>query len=121
MSRWWKFNLVGVMGALVQLGVLRLNVDVLGMHYLMATALAVEAAVLHNYWWHRRWTWADRPGRLVRFHLANGAVSLFSNLVLMRYFTGTLHLHYLAANFLSICLTSVVNFLLSDRLVFYDG
>ena len=88
---------------------------------MVATAVAVESAVLHNYWWHRRWTWADRPGRLVRFHLANGLVSVVSNLVVMRYLSGTLHLHYLAANALSIGITSVVNFLLSDRVVFVDG
>jgi putative flippase GtrA len=28
--------------------------------YLAATALAVEAAVVHNFFWHERFTWADR-------------------------------------------------------------
>ena len=51
------------------------------LHYLVATAIAVEAAVLHNFCWHQRWTWRDRRAasrttavrRLGRFHLLNGA------------------------------------------------
>lgn len=117
MIRWLKFNAVGVLGAGVQLAVLWLLVR-LGVHYLVATALAVEAAVLHNYAWHMRWTCVDRPGSLWRFHLANGMVSLVSNLILMRVFTGWLGIPPVAANVLAIALTSVVNFLLGDRWVF---
>ena len=61
-----------------------------GWPVLLATALAVEAAVLHNFVWHERWTWSDRPvrgpqrlARLGQFHLANGAVSLGGNVVVM--------------------------------------
>jgi putative flippase GtrA len=120
--RWLKFNAVGILGAGVQLAVLWLLVR-FGLHYLFATGLAVETAVLHNYAWHVRWTWADRPEgrgwiRLWRFHLANGFVSILSNLALMRVFAGWLGIPVLGANVLAIALTSVVNFLLGDRWVF---
>src|SRR5436190_21825889 len=64
-----------------------------GLPYLLATALAVEGAILHNFVWHERWTWADRVvthgaglkgrhydvpsrhGRLVRFARFNGATA----------------------------------------------
>ena len=52
MTRWLKFNAVGVLGAGVQLCVLA-ALHRWGVHYLLATALAVESAVLHNYLWHR--------------------------------------------------------------------
>ena len=89
--RWLRFNAVGVMGFAVQLLVLGVLVSGLGLHYLPATGLAVEAAVLHNFVWHEVWTWRDRPSsaftvrlkRLFRFHLANGAASLAGNLILM--------------------------------------
>ena len=120
--RWLKFNAVGIAGAVVQIGVLALltRADV---HYLIATAIAVEVAVLHNYFWHLRWTWLDRPpasrlAALVRFNLANGAVSLVSNLVLMRVFTGWLGLPVIVANVLAIAITSVVSFFIGDRWVF---
>jgi putative flippase GtrA len=120
--RWIKFNVVGLLGVAVQLVILSLLVR-RGMHYLLATAIAVEAAVLHNYAWHVRWTWLDRPGRasrgsFLRFHVANGLVSIASNLVLMRVFTGGLGMAVLVANPIAIAITSILNFMLGDRWVF---
>jgi putative flippase GtrA len=120
--RWFKFNAVGALGAIVQLGALALLTRA-GMHYLIATAVAVETAVLHNFAWHLRWTWLDRPpvsrtAALLRFHVANGFVSLVSNLILMRLFAGWLGLPVIVANLLAIAITSVVNFALGDRWVF---
>ena len=58
--RWLKFNAVGAAGIGVQLAVLVSLRAGLHLHYLLATALAVEATVLHNFFWHKRFTWADR-------------------------------------------------------------
>ncbi|HEY6338806.1 MAG TPA: GtrA family protein [Candidatus Sulfotelmatobacter sp.] len=58
--RWCKFNLVGALGIVVQFAALFLLKSLLHFNYLAATALAVEAAVLHNFWWHERFTWSDR-------------------------------------------------------------
>jgi len=97
-----------------------------GLDYRVATILAVESAVLHNFAWHERWTWADRGdrqgiealGRLFRFNLTTGLVSILGNLALVQIFVGVLHVHYLVANVLAIGLCSVVNFLVSDQWVF---
>jgi putative flippase GtrA len=64
--RWSKFNFVGGIGIAVQFAALFLLKSVFHVHYLAATALAVEAAVLHNFIWHERFTWADRikPDRI---------------------------------------------------------
>jgi putative flippase GtrA len=58
--RWLRFNFVGGIGIFVQFVVLFLMKNVLHLDYLAATALAVEAAVVHNFIWHERYTWADR-------------------------------------------------------------
>ena len=124
--RWIAFNSVGVMGFLVQMSTLFVLVSFAGLHYLPATALAVEAAVLHNFLWHEKWTWADRTAasrngrlrRLVYFHLANGLVSIVGNVLLMRFFVGTLEMHYLPANVIAIAMCAMLNFLAGDRLVF---
>jgi putative flippase GtrA len=124
--RWLKFNLVGAIGIGVQLGALALLRGAFGMDYLLATALAVEAAVVHNFIWHERFTWADRGsvtlaqslGRLLRFNLTTGAVSIAGNLALMRLLVGGAGLPFILANLLSIAGCSVANFLLSDRVVF---
>lgn len=58
--RWCKFNLVGGIGIIVQFAALFFLRSVMHFHYLFATAIAVEAAVVHNFVWHERFTWADR-------------------------------------------------------------
>jgi putative flippase GtrA len=122
--RWLKFNTVGAIGIVVQLAALAVLKGLLHLEYLWATALAVEAAVLHNFVWHERWTWKGRVGkkgvlwRLVRFNLTTGAISILANLIFMRLLVGQLHVQYLVANLLSIAATSIANFLLSEWFVF---
>ena len=55
--RWLKFNLVGGIGIVVQLLALFVLKTAFGLNYLIATALAVEGAVIHNFLWHERFTW----------------------------------------------------------------
>lgn len=117
MKRWLKFNAVGLMGVGVQLAVLALLVR-MGANYLAATALAVEAALLHNYAWHARWTWKERPGSLWRFHLSNGVLSMCCNVALMRVLAGWLAIPVLPANLLAIASVSLVNFWMGERWVF---
>jgi putative flippase GtrA len=126
--RWLRFTTVGGMGIVVQLVVLAILKGLLAIDYLLATALAVEIAVLHNFVWHERWTWSERTRgrrrtlllleRLLRFNLTTGMVSILSNLVLMRLLVGQVHLHYLLANLLTIAICSLANFLVSEMFVF---
>jgi putative flippase GtrA len=127
--RWLKFSAVGWLGVGVQLTALTLLAGHTGLHYLAATVLAVEAAILHNFFWHERWTWGDRglagaPGRssrLVRFNFTTGLVSILGNVVFMRLFVGALGLHYLVGNLASIASCAIANFLVSDRIVFLSS
>ena len=125
--RFWRFNGVGALGFAVQLGVLALLLRV-GVHYLLATVVAVEAAVLHNFLWHERWTWRDRPAagrarfeRLWRFHALNGAISLGGNLLLMRLLVGSLGVPAIPANLCSVIACAFLNYGASNRLVFRDS
>ena len=123
---WLKFNAVGIIGIGVQLVALTILASGFKVNYLLATFLAVEATLLHNFVWHERWTWVERIRsttsrkirRLVRFHLTNGLISIAGNLVLMWVFVSQLHMHYFVANLMAIGTCSVVNFFASDRLVF---
>jgi putative flippase GtrA len=124
--RWLKFNLVGAIGIVVQLAVLGILNGLLKLDYLLATGLAVEAAVLHNFVWHERFTWADRASvsrrqallRLIHFNFTTGAVSILGNLVLMRLLVGHAHLPAVPANLISIAGCSLLNFLISEYVVF---
>ena len=122
MSRAGRFVGVGVAGFVVQ-GLVLHVLTAAGLPYRPATAVAVEAAILHNFLWHERWTFSDRPAgrRLVRFARFNGWTALISiggNVALMGLFVGRLRLPLLAANLLAVLTLSVLNFLSADRLVF---
>ena len=126
--RWLKFNAIGGLGIFVQFSVLLALEGLFHLNYLLATALAVEAAVVHNFLWHERYTWADRvqPSwrrslpRLLRFNLTTGGVSIAGNLALMKLLVGLGHLNYLLANGVAIALCSLVNFLVSEGWVFTE-
>jgi len=120
------FAVIGAFGFAVQLAAFVALVRGAGLHYALASALAVEAAVLHNFLWHERWTWADRPARslvarlarLGGFHLSNGLVSIGGTLLFTVVFVEGAGLSPIAANAAALGATGVLNFVLSDRLVF---
>lgn len=124
-SRLMKFSLVGAVGISVQLTMLA-ALTATGVDYLLATGLAVESAVVHNFLWHRRFTWPDRtrPGArhfllsLLRFQVGNGLISIAGNLLLMRVLVGSLNLSLLPANIATISACFLANFVVGDRWVF---
>ena len=117
------FIIVGALGFGVQLAVLAGAVR-LGMPLALATAIAVEAAVLHNFTWHERWTWRHRtprrgwPMRLLRFHTSNALVSLAVNVALTWTIVRAFHLAPALANALAVGVASLANFTAADRWVF---
>ena len=125
LRRWLVFNVVGSMGVAVQLLMLVTLTEVAELDYLVATGLAVESAILHNFVWHERWTWRDRgfrmPGwaaRLLRFNLVTGTLSISANIVFTGLYAEALGIHYALANLMAIASCSVLNFIANDRFVF---
>jgi putative flippase GtrA len=127
--RWGKFNLVGAMGMVVQLGSLTLFNRWAPGHYMVASAVAIELTLLHNFVWHLRYTWRDRRDgsappadallvTLMRFHLSNGLVSMLGNLVLMHILVAEARLPVLVSNAIAILCCSMVNFCLGDHWAF---
>jgi putative flippase GtrA len=124
--RWLKFNAVGAAGICVQLFAVYVFGSVCALDSLWATALAVESAVLHNFFWHENFTWCDRPPisrhsvlfRLVGFNATTGAVSIAGNLLFVSLFTNRLHASIVVANLCAVAACSLINFAVNDRLVF---
>jgi putative flippase GtrA len=96
--------------------------------WLPATLVAVELAVLHNFLWHERWTWGDQTvarvsslavlQRLLRFHAANGLVSIAGNAALMALLVAVVGMPAVIANVLAVGVMSIANFMMADRWVF---
>jgi putative flippase GtrA len=122
------FITVGVLGFLVQTAALASLMSVAHWTWLPATLVAVELAVLHNFCWHERWTWRDQAvarvptlaacHRLLRFHAANGLVSIAGNAALMALLVAVAGMPAVTANVLVVAAMSVANFVMADRWVF---
>ena len=122
--RWGKFNLVGVMGMGVQLVALACFDRWFGGRYLCASAAAIELTLIHNFIWHRKYTWSDNGrkvgwvAQLVRFHLSNGLVSMLGNLALMRLFVHEMRLPLLVSSIMAVSCCSLVNYSFANSWVF---
>ncbi len=124
--RFGKFNLVGSLGAALQLLLLYFMTKYFRMSAVSTTALAVEIAVLHNFLWHERFTWRDRrlknirqrARRLWRFHAGNGLISLLGNTLLTYCLVERLKAPILPSAVGAIALCSVANFLVADHWVY---
>jgi putative flippase GtrA len=124
-QRFVRFNLVGALGIGVQLGVLRFLLTSVRAPIVVGTIVAVFAAIVHNFVWHLHWTWRDRPlhrtgllAAFTRFVVANGAISLAGNVVIMTIFAAGMGLPPLVANVIAIGVCGVVNFWVGDVFVF---
>jgi putative flippase GtrA len=124
-QRFGRFASVGVLGFAVQLALLQ-ALAATGLGYVVATALAVELTILHNFVWHESYTWGDdgsvgdrrRALRLVRFNASTAFVSVGGNVVLTWLFIESLHLPLIVANALAVCALAALNYVVADRWVF---
>lgn len=119
-----RFSAAGLVGFVAQVAVLAMLISVAGLHYLIATVLAVEAAIVLNFVVHERWTWRERRreagtmGRLLRFNALTGITSILGGAVVTALFVETIGVNAILANVLSVVLLGGVNFIGADMLVF---
>jgi putative flippase GtrA len=120
---WLRFNLVGAMGFAVQTAVLSALVRWAGLPTSVAVAIAVLAAVSHNFLWHEHFTWPNRPPELrwrrwASFHASTGLMSVVSNIGVTVVVMAVTGLPAVASNVVAVALVSVATFWINDRLVF---
>ncbi|HEY7285008.1 MAG TPA: GtrA family protein [Vicinamibacterales bacterium] len=123
-----RFVIVGALGFVVQLVVFG-ALSRLGMSWFAATVVAVESAIVHNFVWHRSWTWQDRVNRddtaawlvsFLKFNAGTAVTSIAGNVGVMAIILATTPLEPIIANVIAVAVMSAANFLLADRWVF-DG
>jgi putative flippase GtrA len=128
-TRWLRFNVVGAGGAIVQIVVIALLVGQAGMHYALATPAGIALALVHNFLWHRHWTWRDRPkatgiaagaAAFVRFAGSNGLVSLGGQTLAMALLVDGVGLPPTIAAAVAIVSCSAANYGLAGALTFRE-
>ena len=121
--RWVRFNVIGIMGFVLQTVTLWTLVHWSGLSATVSVAIAVLVAVSHNFLWHERYTWHDRPRherawRWLSFNMSTGLISLITNVGLTLYVIKLTGLPVVASNIIAVISASLLNFVIADRLVF---
>jgi putative flippase GtrA len=80
-NRFFKFSVVGAIGAVVDFGTFNLLANVLGVASIAASVLSFSAAVSSNFVWNRYWTYPDSRSKpvgqqVIQFTIVN-LVGLF--------------------------------------------
>jgi dolichol-phosphate mannosyltransferase len=113
-----KFNIVGLVGVLVNEGVLLLLVFG-GMYYLYASAIAIEVSIISNFALNDFWTFRERRhGHIVtRMLKFNGLmlIGLVVNLVILFAGTAYLGISYAISNLVGIAAAFLLRYWLSIR------
>ena len=113
-----KFAVVGTSGVVINLGMLYAIVEGLGLNYMVAGVLAIEASILSNFYFNDRWTFHDvktKPlkQRIYLFHLVSVG-GMIINLAVLFTLT-TLGLWYIQAQFIGILIAFTWNFVVNRR------
>jgi dolichol-phosphate mannosyltransferase len=113
--RFVKFCLVGGTGVVVNTAVLFALTEWGRVGLAVASPLAVEVAIINNFYWNNSWTFRAQgvnAGRLVKFNLVSLVGMAITTGVLL-FLVNTFSLHYLIANLFGIGVAMVWNFLLN--------
>jgi putative flippase GtrA len=122
-KRFARFTFAGLGGFAVQLAVLATLTQIFRLHYLSATIIAVEAAILVNFIQHERWTWRDRDrhgvlSRFLRFNALTALTSIIGSALVTTFLVETASMNPIVANGISVIVLGAFNFVGSDRFVF---
>lgn len=119
LGRFLRFCTIGFSGVLVNEGALKFFTDVGGVYYIYSSILAVEIAVISNFFFNDIWTFGDKsnqqPGtgsrvkRFLKFNLicATGACLNIAILWALTYLGG---LYYLSSNLFGIVASTIWNY-----------
>jgi dolichol-phosphate mannosyltransferase len=117
LKRMGKFLTVGGLGTLVNTGILVILYHELHLTLVVASALATELTIGHNYLWNDSWTFGRRGLSLSRFVKFN-TVSLGGQcitIVTLWLLAQRAGIHYVVANLFGIGLAVVWNFAINVR------
>jgi putative flippase GtrA len=100
--RFIKFGLVGGSGVVVNVALFHILSDRLTFDYRIASILAIECAIINNFFWNYNWTWRDCKTsskrkfsyRILKFHLSSGLTALIVNWGLLVLLTDIFKVQY---------------------------
>ena len=122
MRTWLKYNAVSAAGFVLQLTLVALLTEAAHWRVALATVAAVEAAVIHNFLWHWRWTFSGRGVRFARacfrYQLTTGVLSIAGNTLATQAIAGALGLAPVLANGIATVACYLLNWYLANAVAF---
>jgi len=124
-----RFLVTALAGFVCQIATLWVLVSLLSAHYIVATIIAIELAIVFNYVLHDRWTWSDRPAntwrerwrRLLRFNTMTALTSIAGGLAITTMLVELFGMPAVPANIVSVVALGILNFAGADSVVFRAG
>lgn len=117
-ERFIKFCLVGLSGVVINLGLLWLLTEPIGLFYVLSYIIAIEASIINNFTWNELWTFRDRRistkgfvgSRLAKFNLIS-LIGLGIQVGLLVLFTEVAGLYYMVSAIIGIIAATAFNFI----------
>ncbi len=120
----WKkivsFGLVGLSGIFVNMGLLYVLTEYVGLYYLVSAAIAIEVSIISNFIWNDLWTFRSsrtlKRARKIHRFASFQAVSLGGlviNMIVLYALTDIAGIYYLVANLIGIFAAFAWNYLIN--------
>lgn len=119
LRRFLKFCLVGALGVVVNVGLLWLLTEFLGLFYVLSAAVSIETSILFNFALNDLWTFRDRRqlgsntlARALKYNLTC-ALGVGINLGILALLTEVFGVYYIISNLIGIAGATLWNFTIS--------
>jgi len=120
--RFMKFAVVGVSGAIVNLGILYLLTEIIGVYYMTSALISVELSIVSNFLLNNFWTWRvkAKPGkiplliRFIKFQIIS-TIGLLTNLGILWLLTELAGTYYMFSEIVAIGVVAFWNFLANEN------
>ncbi|UCD51274.1 MAG: GtrA family protein [Phycisphaerales bacterium] len=120
-----RFILVGLSGVLVNLGCFLFLERKIGLHFALASPVAIELSILSNFLLNNAWTFRDRRTgisfweRLIRFHVVAGLAGAANYGAFLTLVSG-LHIYDVFANLAGTFAGVLINYALNSRWTWHE-
>jgi dolichol-phosphate mannosyltransferase len=114
-KEFFKFSFVGLIGTLINIGVLYLLTEYFEVYYLFSAVISFILAMTNNFIWNKIWTFGERINsnlgmKYIKFALVSITALLF-NLFFLYIFTEIFGIYYIISQILAIGISLIINFL----------
>ena len=113
-KQYFKFIIVGGIGVVINLTILFLLTEFLGIYYIVSEIIAFITAIIHNYSINKIWTFKERlkDESLKKFsqYFLISLIGLVINLIVLYFLVEFFHIWYIIAELFATTISSIVNF-----------